>query len=95
MLQQAQPGQGRFKRGYTLLEVITAVAIVSVLLSVVMAGYKIRVNKARLEESVNEMMSLAQASWDFYNSRGSWPLNPNESGPDLYVYSRYFFSFWG
>ena len=69
MLHQAQLGQERSKRGYTLLEIIIAVAIVCVLLSTVMASYKIRIDKARLEQTVTEMMTIAQASINYYNSQ--------------------------
>ena len=80
MLHQAQLGQERSKRGYTLLEIIIAVAIVCVLLSMVMASYKIRIDKARLEQTVTEMMAIAQASIDYYNSQYPkvWPANTSQ-----------------
>lgn len=78
-------GQERSKKGYSLLEVIAVVAIVGVLLSMVLASYRTRVDKARLEESVNEMMSIAQASLDFYNSQGYWPMSPSDLSP-TYMY---------
>ncbi len=81
-----QRGQERSKKGHSLLEVIAVVAIVGVLFSMVLASYKTRVDKARLEESVNEMMSLAQASLDFYNSQGYWPMTPSDLSP-TYMYT--------
>ncbi len=86
---EPQLGQERSKKGYSLLEVIAVVAIVGVLFSMVLANYKIRVNKAGLEESVNEMMSIAQASLDFYNDRlpqGIWPSDPSDLYPK-YMYA--------
>ena len=83
MLREAQHGQGRSKRGYTLIEVTAAVAIIVMVLLIVMGGYKTRINKARLEQTVGEMMSLAQASLDFYNSQGNWPIAPSNLAPTL------------
>ena len=81
MFPQAQLGQERSKRGYTLIEVTAAVAIIAMVLSIVMGNYKMRINKAKLERTVNEMMSLAQASLDFYNSQGNWPIAPSNLAP--------------
>ena len=81
MLHQAQLGQERSKRGYTLIEVTAAVAIIVMILSIVMGGYKTRINKAKLEQTVTEMMSLAQASLDFYNSQENWPMIPSNLAP--------------
>ncbi len=86
MFPQAQPGQGRSKRGYTLIEVTAAVAIIAIVLSIVMGGYKTRINKARLERTVNEMMAIAQASLDFYNSQGNWPVSLSNLAP-TYMYT--------
>jgi len=52
----------------------------------VMGGYKTRISKAKLEQTVNEMMSLAQASLDFYNSQGHWPMTPGDLSP-TYMYA--------
>jgi prepilin-type N-terminal cleavage/methylation domain-containing protein len=86
MSQQAQLGQERFSGGYTLIEVTAAVAIITIVFSMVMGGYKTRINKARIEQTVNEMMSIAQASLDFYNSQGNWPVNPIDLASS-YMYS--------
>jgi len=86
MLQQAQPGQGRSKRGYTLIEVTAAAAMMAMVFSIIMGGYQTRIDKAKLEQTVNEMMSLAQASLDFYNSQGSWPATPGDLAP-AYMYA--------
>lgn len=81
-----QPGQQRSKKGYTFIEVTAVAAIIAVVLSMVMEGYKTRINKAKLEETVDEMMSLGRASLDFYNSRGSWPMSPSDLVP-TYMYA--------
>jgi len=89
MLHPALLGQGRSKKGHCLLELIAVAAIVAVLLSMVSANYKTRVKKARLEESVSEMMSMAQASLDFYNGhfpQGAWPSAPGDLYPK-YMYA--------
>ncbi len=78
---EAQLGQERSKRGYTLIEVTAVVIIIAMVCSIVMGGYKTRINKAKLEQTVNEMMSLAQASLDFYNAQGYWPATPGDLAP--------------
>ena len=65
------------------------VMIASILLSIAAANYQTRINKARLVESVDEMMSIAQASRDFYNDRfsqGAWPSNTGDLYPK-YMYT--------
>lgn len=91
MFHQVLPGRERSKIGYTLMEVIAAVAIIAVILCIVMGGYKSRINKAKLEQTVNEMMSLAQASLDFYNSQGNWPVTPQDLAPE-FMYTAVTFS---
>lgn len=89
MILQARLGQGHSKRGHSLLELIAVLAIIVILLSMVLASYKTRVNKARLEETVNEMMSIAQASLDFYNDhfpQGVWPSGSGDLYPK-FMYS--------
>jgi len=103
MLPALQLGQGRSKRGYTLLELIITVAIVCMILSMVMANYKIRVDKAKLERTVKEMTAIAQASQDYYNSQGSWPADPSVLSPPVsqrtaanyYMYAPVVFSPFG
>ncbi len=69
-----------------MLEVTLAAAIVCMLLLMVIANGKTRVNKAMLERTVNEMMAIAQASLDYYNSRGVWPVFPGNLAP-TYMYA--------
>ena len=64
-----------------MLEVTVAAAIVFILISMVLANCKTRVDKANLEKTVNEMMAIAQASLDYYNSRGNWPVTPSDLAP--------------
>ncbi len=64
-----------------MLEVTVAAAIVFALLSMVLANCKTRVDKANLEKTVNEMMAIAQASLDYYNSQGIWPVTPSNLTP--------------
>jgi len=83
---KARHGQRHFNKGYFLVEVCAIVAIAGVLLSVVLLNYRTRVNKARLEESINEMMSIAQASRDFYCAKGYWPVSPQDLA-GVFMYS--------
>jgi type II secretory pathway pseudopilin PulG len=65
---------------------MAVVAMMAIVLSVVMGGYGTRVAKAKLERTVDEMMSLAHASLDFYNSQGAWPAAPRNLAPG-YMYA--------
>lgn len=78
MTPEVSLGRGHFKKGYTLLELIAAVAIILVVLSMILGGYVARINAAKLGRTVDEMMSLAQASWDYFNSQGHWPATTND-----------------
>jgi len=64
-----------------MLEMTVALFIVGMLLSMVIANGIDRVNKAKLEKTVNEMMVIAQASLDYYNSQGTWPGTPGDLVP--------------
>lgn len=71
--------------GTTLLELITVVVILIIILTTLISGYKTRIINAKLEETVDEMSSLAKASVDFYNTKGQWPSSPNDlSGVNMY-----------
>jgi len=89
-----QHGQEPSNRGYTLIEVMAVVAIIAVVLSIVIGGYKTRINKAKFEQTVDEMMSLAQASLDFYNSQGNWPATPSDLAP-TFMYTAVSYSPFG
>ena len=69
------------KKGFSVLEAMVAVAILSMLFSMITENAKTRINKAMLERTVNEMMSIAQESIDFYNSKGNWPVDVGELCP--------------
>ena len=69
------------KKGVSILEVSVVVVIVCMLISSVIANGKPRVDKANIEKTVNEMMSIAQASLDYYNSQSYWPVVPSDLAP--------------
>jgi prepilin-type N-terminal cleavage/methylation domain-containing protein len=69
------------KNGLSMLEVTVALAIVSIFLSMIIANGKIRVDRANLEKTVKEMMTIAQASLDYDNSQGNWPALPSNLAP--------------
>jgi len=94
MLQQIQLGQEHSKKGYTLIEVIIALGLMALVFSIVMGSYQARINKARLEQTVDEMTALAQASLDFYNSQGTWPASPVNLTP-AFMYAAVTFSPFG
>jgi len=79
-------GQGHFKGGYTLIEVITTITIMVMILLAVMGGYRSRIDKAKLEKTISEMMYLAEASLDFYHTQGVWPISPLDLRPG-YMYA--------
>ena len=77
------------KKGLTVLEVMVAIAILSVLLSMIIISSKRRINMAMLEGTVNEMMSIAQASLDYHNSQGNWPVATTDLFPTYMAAVRY------
>jgi len=87
-------GPALSKGAFTLIEVTAAVVAITIVLSMVMGGYSLRIQKARLEQTVHEMMSLAQASLDFYNARGAWPAAPSDLS-SVYMYATIQFSPFG
>ena len=83
---QAQHGRGLFRRGYTLVELIAALVMVVTVLAMIMGTYTLRIKKAKLDKTLQEMMSLAQASLDFYRVQGYWPMTTGDLAPN-YMYT--------
>jgi len=68
-------------KGISVLEVLVAVAILGMLFAMVIVNANSRINKSKLERTVNEMMSIAQASLDYHNTQGSWPETTSDLTP--------------
>ena len=67
------------KEGFTLLE-ITLTLVVGVLVLAAVSGiYKQRVQRARMDQTVSDMLAIADATLNYNNATGIWPT----SIPDL------------
>jgi len=66
-----------------MLEVTAVLLIIAVILSVVVPNYVNRINNANYEKTVNELTAIAQASVDFFFSRGSWPAEVSQLAPEF------------
>ena len=78
-------GRRPFKLGYALLELIMALIVSISVLSILLGGYQARISRARIDKTVTELISLAQASIEYYRSRGYWPASPGVlNGSSMY-----------
>lgn len=56
-----------------MLEVAAVLFILGAIFSMVIPNYIGRINNANYEKTVNELTAIAQASMDYFISKGSWP----------------------
>jgi len=61
------------RHGFALLELIIVMVIVVILLSVIISNGMNFVNRAKLQATIGEMSSIAQASLEYYNASSSEP----------------------
>ena len=74
----------KLKKGFTLLELVIVLAIVGVILSIVLINGSNSINRARVQQTIREMQSIAQAAVDNYASSN----NPNDaSNPQAFVWA--------
>jgi len=66
-----------------MLEVMAILLIIGVIFSMVMPNYIGRINNANYEKAVNELTAIAQASVNFFISRGAWPTGISQLAPEF------------
>ncbi|WP_370261479.1 pilin [Limnobacter sp.] len=71
-------------RGFTLIELMIAIAIVGVLAAIAVPAYSNYLARARISEAVNYAQSCKTGYVEFYATNGRRPANVNESNcPDV------------
>lgn len=68
-------------RGFTLIELMVVIAIISLLSSIVLASIKTAREKAQITKAVGEMKSLQNAVELYMSSAGSYPIVGTSGGP--------------
>ncbi len=61
-------------RGFTIIEIITVVLIISILASIVIAGYNITQGQARDGDRKSDALLLKHAIMKYYDDNGTYPL---------------------
>ena len=74
-----QRGRGR-RQGFTLLELMTVVAIVGILLVVAIPTYVSYVTRARVSEALQFLGALATEAVIYHHDHGSFPTSLNDLG---------------
>jgi type II secretory pathway pseudopilin PulG len=65
----------RSKEGISLLEGILMLSIAVLMMSAVLGVYKQRVQRGRMDQTVNDMVAIADAALNYNNSTGNWPAS--------------------
>ena len=60
------------KKGFSLIELLTVVAIIGILAAVGVVAYTGYVSKARKSSAENAMMQIALAQTEYYSNIGQW-----------------------
>ena len=67
-----RPGKGR-REGFTLIEILVVIAILSVLSGLVLAGVNAAQKHAHVRATGQEILALVQAAENYNNARGDYP----------------------
>lgn len=79
MARNRQEG-ARFRLGFTLLEILIAVALVALLLGVAIPTYQTSLNKANISAAKKDILEYSMLLERFYSSRGRYPISLTELG---------------
>lgn len=66
-----------------MLELTAVAFIVGAVLTMMIPNYINRINNAKYQKTVNELTAIAQASVDYYISKGSWPTGISQLVPQF------------
>ena len=68
------------ERGFTLIELMIVIAIISILAAVALASYQTYIIKAQMTEAMELLGGLKLTVSEFHSSRGSWPIDNGAAG---------------
>jgi prepilin-type N-terminal cleavage/methylation domain-containing protein len=77
----------RNKKGFTLIEIMVAVAIVGILAAIAISSYLDHTVKARLAEVSTAMDALAQAAMAYHAAKGFFPDDTGSNYVDSWTYN--------
>jgi type II secretory pathway pseudopilin PulG len=63
------------KKGFSLLEALLLLSITIFMLSVIMSAFKQRAERGWIEQTVNDMIAIADATQNYNSTTGSWPTS--------------------
>ncbi len=77
--------QKRYIRGFTLIETLFVIAILSVIASMGVAVYQQRTSTAKVEKAAVQLQLFSQAVTDYFNDNGKWPIPLNTTTLGQYI----------
>jgi len=82
----------RARKGFTLIELIVAIAIIGILAGIVVAGATGYINKAKIARANVDASNIGKALTLFYAEYGDYPYSQGDNGcstnePDCYAYA--------
>ncbi len=86
--QHSTPAHRSLFRGFTLIELMFVVAIISILAAIALPAYQDYVIRARLTEGFTLASGLQRSVADYYGHQGAWPADNQQAGlppPDHFV----------
>jgi prepilin-type N-terminal cleavage/methylation domain-containing protein len=75
--------RGRSQRGFTLIELITVVAILAVLMSLLFAVANKAIDSARRAQASNDVNQIVAAVNAYYEEYGRYPVRPDQEGSEV------------
>ena len=69
------------RKGLSLLEITLTLVVGVSVLSIVSGVYKQRVQRAQMDQTVSDMLAIAEATLNYNNSTGNWPTSITDLAP--------------
>lgn len=67
-------------KGFTLVELMIVIAIISILAAVALASYQTYIIKAQMTEAMELLGGIRMTVGEFHNSKGQWPPDNGAAG---------------